>query len=175
MTDGASDRHPGTLHLLSLFEYEHLPPHLQRISKPIHDLAHDMVDRLDDGPELTTGLRHLWDAKNNLVMQAVIDRRERGGVEVNMRFIEEVVPEKKADPTRRHVFVPDFERYRREAEQGSLEYVEGRPPHHRNYIPCERCGKPEALSDEHYPLGPIEIPELPDYPENMRPDEENNR
>jgi len=69
-------RHPSTEHLLSLFEYEHLPPHLQEISKPMHDLAHQMVDQLKDGPELTVGLRRLWDAKNNLVMQRVIDKRE---------------------------------------------------------------------------------------------------
>ena len=73
-------RHHSTVHLLSLFEYEHLPPHLQDISKPLHDLAHDMADHLEDGPELSTGLRHLWDAKNNLVMQRVIDRRKAADV-----------------------------------------------------------------------------------------------
>jgi hypothetical protein len=72
-----SSRHPGTVHLLSLFDYTHLPPHLQAVSKPLHDLAHDMADRLNDGPELSAGLRNLWDAKNNLVMQAVLDARKR--------------------------------------------------------------------------------------------------
>lgn len=68
-------RHPSTQHLLRLFDYRHLPPHLQEISKPMHDLAHDMVDKLQDGPELTVGLRRLWDAKNNLVMQRVLDEQ----------------------------------------------------------------------------------------------------
>jgi hypothetical protein len=68
-------RHPGTVHLLSLFEYDHLPPHLQAISRPVHDLAHSMVERLEDGPELTTGLRHLLDGKDCLVRQAVIDTK----------------------------------------------------------------------------------------------------
>lgn len=72
-------RHPSTEHLLSLFEYKHLPPHLQAISKPISDLAHALTDQLQDGPELSVGLRCLWDAKNNLVMQAVIDRRQEEG------------------------------------------------------------------------------------------------
>lgn len=68
--------HPATQHLLSLFEYKHLPPHLQEVSKPCADLAHLMAHTLQDGPELSTGLRHLWDAKNNFVMQRVIDTKE---------------------------------------------------------------------------------------------------
>lgn len=40
------------------------------------DVAHKLAAELHDGPELTTGLRHLWDAKNNLVAQRVIDLRE---------------------------------------------------------------------------------------------------
>jgi hypothetical protein len=70
-----SARHPGTEHLLSLFDYEHLPLSLQAISKPVHDLAHGLADTLRDGPELSVGLRHLWDAKNSLVAQRVIDLR----------------------------------------------------------------------------------------------------
>lgn len=31
--------HPATQHLLNFFRYEHLPPHLQAISKPMADLA----------------------------------------------------------------------------------------------------------------------------------------
>ena len=61
------DRHPGTLHLLSLFEYEHLPPHLQTVSKPSHDLAFEMARALLDGPELTFGLRQLLLAKDAFV------------------------------------------------------------------------------------------------------------
>jgi len=71
-----ADRHPGTKHLLSLFEYEHLPIHLQRVSGPCAALAEDMVSRLDDGPELTAGLRKLLEAKDCFVRQAVIDARE---------------------------------------------------------------------------------------------------
>jgi hypothetical protein len=70
-----ADRHPGTLHLLSLFEYAHLPAHLQEISQPISDLALRLTDQLDDGPELSAGLRKLVEAKDCLVRQRVIDRR----------------------------------------------------------------------------------------------------
>lgn len=66
-------RHPATQHLLDLFAYEHLPPPLQKISKPIHDLAHQLAEQLADGPELSVGLRHLLDGKDALVRQRVID------------------------------------------------------------------------------------------------------
>jgi len=68
-------RHPGTGHLLSLFEYDHLPAHLQCVSQPLHDVAYQMADLLQDGPELSTGLRKLLEAKDCLVRQAVIDAR----------------------------------------------------------------------------------------------------
>lgn len=66
-------RHASTQHLLDLFTYEHLPPSLQAISKPVHDLAHSLADALADGAELSVGLRHLLDAKDALVRQRVID------------------------------------------------------------------------------------------------------
>ena len=69
------NRHPGTAHLLSLFEYEHLPPHLQVISKPLHTQAHHLSALLQDGPELSAGLRKLLEAKDCFVRQAVIDAR----------------------------------------------------------------------------------------------------
>ena len=71
-----ASRHPGTEHLLSLFAYDHLPEHLQKVSKPIHDLAHRAADNLGEGPELSAGLRKLLEAKDCFVRQAVIDHRE---------------------------------------------------------------------------------------------------
>ncbi len=68
-------RHPATQHLLDQFAYGHLPAHLQVVSKPLGDLAHQLADQLDDGPEKTTGLRKLLEAKDCLVRQAVIDAR----------------------------------------------------------------------------------------------------
>lgn len=69
-------RHPATQHLLDQFAYEHLPSHLQEVSKPLGDLARQLADRLGDGPEKTTGLRKLLEAKDCLVRQAVIDTRQ---------------------------------------------------------------------------------------------------
>lgn len=70
-----NERHAGTVHLLDQFAYEHLPEHLQYRSRLVHDLAHSMVERLQDGPELTAGLRKLLEAKDCFVRQAVIDSR----------------------------------------------------------------------------------------------------
>jgi hypothetical protein len=62
--------------MLSLFEYEHLPPHLGRVSRPFHDLAHQVADDLGDGPELTVGLRKLLEAKDSIVRHAVLESRK---------------------------------------------------------------------------------------------------
>jgi hypothetical protein len=67
----STSRHPSTLALLRWFEYDHLPPHLQQISQPVGDLATAMVDQLPDGPELSTGLRKLLEAKDCLVRAAI--------------------------------------------------------------------------------------------------------
>lgn len=67
-----TERHPATEHVLRLFAYEHLPSHLQEVSRPFHDLAVDMADRLGDGPELTVGLRKLLEAKDAIVRHAVL-------------------------------------------------------------------------------------------------------
>jgi hypothetical protein len=63
--------HPSTAALLRYFDYEHLPPRLQAISKPVGDLARNMVAVLPEGPELTTGLRKLLEAKDCLVRAAL--------------------------------------------------------------------------------------------------------
>lgn len=72
-------RHPGIMHLLSLFAFDHLPPHLAAVSAPISELAYRMVDGLSDGAELSAGLRKLLEAKDCLVRQAVIDAKAPGG------------------------------------------------------------------------------------------------
>lgn len=56
-----------TEHVLQFFAYEHLPEHLQRISKPCADLAHEMAATLPPGPETTVGLRKLLEAKDAFV------------------------------------------------------------------------------------------------------------
>lgn len=51
-------------YLLQFFAYEHLPPHLQVISKPFGDLAHKIVETLPSNPERTMALRKLLEAKD---------------------------------------------------------------------------------------------------------------
>ena len=63
----AKDRHPGVGQILRYFAWSHLPERLQEISRPVGDLATEMVDRLPDGPELTAGLRKLLEAKDCFV------------------------------------------------------------------------------------------------------------
>ncbi len=65
------DRHPSTQQIFRTFRYKHLPEHLQAISKPVHDLAEQMILTLSDGPELTAGLRKLREAKDCFVVAAV--------------------------------------------------------------------------------------------------------
>lgn len=66
-----TDRHPATTGLLRWFEYDHLPEHLQAVSRPVGELAQAMVDELPDGPELSAGLRKLLEAKDCLVRAAL--------------------------------------------------------------------------------------------------------
>lgn len=66
-----ADRHPSTQQIARYFAYDHLPEYLQPISKACHDIAEQMIDALDDGPELTAGLRKLLEAKDCFVRTAV--------------------------------------------------------------------------------------------------------
>ena len=64
--------HPSTAAILKFFEYEHLPAHLQDVSRPFHDLAHGCASmETEDGAELTTGLRKLLEAKDCVVRAAL--------------------------------------------------------------------------------------------------------
>jgi hypothetical protein len=65
------DLHPAARQLLRYFAWEHLPPHLQAVSRPIGDLAQELAATLPQGPELTTGLRKLLEAKDCFVRAAL--------------------------------------------------------------------------------------------------------
>lgn len=70
-------RHPGVKHFAHHFDYEHLPPHLQVVSRAFHDAAtHLLVLVPTDSPDLADALRKLWEAKNTAVMVAVTAARE---------------------------------------------------------------------------------------------------
>lgn len=73
-----SDKHPE--HILQFFAYEHLPAHLQAVSKPFADLARAIVGDergmpegtstafpLPTNPERTVALRKLLEAKDAAV------------------------------------------------------------------------------------------------------------
>lgn len=50
--------------MLQFFAYEHLPAHLQAVSKPFGDLAKQIVETLPSNAERTAGLRKLLEAKD---------------------------------------------------------------------------------------------------------------
>lgn len=56
---------------MKFFDYEHLPEKLQKVSKPVGDLAREMQASLPDGAEKLAGLRKLLEAKDCLVRAAL--------------------------------------------------------------------------------------------------------
>lgn len=66
-----SPLHPAVKAILRYFEWQHLPAHLGAVSRPIAELAEHMANTLPQGPELTTGLRKLLEAKDCLVRAAL--------------------------------------------------------------------------------------------------------
>jgi hypothetical protein len=54
-------------HMLQFFDYEHLPEHLQKVSKPFGELAMHVVITLPRNPERTVVLRKLLEAKDAAV------------------------------------------------------------------------------------------------------------
>lgn len=53
--------------MMKWFAYEHLPEHLQAVSKPFHDLAREVTTLIESGPERTVALRKLLEAKDAAV------------------------------------------------------------------------------------------------------------
>jgi len=53
--------------ILKYFAYEHLPAHLQDVSKPFGELARQLDRDLPDGAEKSAGLRKLLEAKDCFV------------------------------------------------------------------------------------------------------------
>jgi len=57
--------------IMKYFKYDHLPPHLQMVSKPFGDLAAEMDMKLPQCAETSAGLRKLLEAKECLVRAAL--------------------------------------------------------------------------------------------------------
>lgn len=53
--------------IMQFFAYEHLPSHLQEVSKPFGDLASQIVTVLPRNPERTVALRKLLESKDAAV------------------------------------------------------------------------------------------------------------
>lgn len=69
-----SGRTSETRHFAQLFAYQHLPPHLQGVSRQCHDLAMAMLEELPDGYQLAAGLQLLLQAKDCFVRAALPPR-----------------------------------------------------------------------------------------------------
>lgn len=61
--------------MLRYFEYAHLPERLQGVSEPFCTLAHWIAGQLPAGPETTTALRKLLEAKDCAV-RAALDKED---------------------------------------------------------------------------------------------------
>jgi hypothetical protein len=54
-------------HILQFFSFEHLPPHLQEVSRPFSELATAVVASAPRNPERSVALRKLLEAKDAAV------------------------------------------------------------------------------------------------------------
>lgn len=57
--------------ILRYFAHEHLPEDLQAVSQPLGELAARFDELLPDGPEKSTGLRKMLEAKDAFVRAAL--------------------------------------------------------------------------------------------------------
>lgn len=57
--------------ILRYFEYAHLPPHLQEVSRHFSDLAWQIESNLPNGPEKSVALRKLLESKDAAVRAAL--------------------------------------------------------------------------------------------------------
>lgn len=58
--------------MLKWFAYDHLPEHLQAVSRPFGELADKIVATLEPGPERTVALRKLLEAKDAAVRAKLV-------------------------------------------------------------------------------------------------------
>jgi len=50
--------------IMVFFDYKHLPPHVQRVSKPYGDLAKWIMDNVPNSAERSVSMRKLLEAKD---------------------------------------------------------------------------------------------------------------
>jgi hypothetical protein len=56
--------HPAVSALLRFFAWDHLPEHLQVVSRPFYELAQHLADSLPSNAEATVALRKLLESKD---------------------------------------------------------------------------------------------------------------
>ena len=56
---------------MQFFQYGHLPPHLQAVSRPFPELAVDLINTLPANPESTVAMRKLLEAKDCAVRATI--------------------------------------------------------------------------------------------------------
>ncbi len=62
---------------LLFFKYDHLPEHLQEVSKPFSVLAHQIVNTTVASPEQSAGLRKLLEAKDCIVRSTLLEYKSK--------------------------------------------------------------------------------------------------
>lgn len=64
--------------LLQFFAYEHLPPHLQLVSKPFHDLAHAIVngDNCAESGTVTIGSPLPANAERTVALRKLLEAKD---------------------------------------------------------------------------------------------------
>ena len=65
------DFHPAIRNVLKYFAYDHLPEHLQAVSRLFSILADDLAARSPESAETTVALRKLLEAKDAAVRAAL--------------------------------------------------------------------------------------------------------
>ncbi len=63
---------PAIAHVLQFFSYEHLPSHLQQVSRPFCELAHQLAVTLPANQEVTVALRKLLESKDAAVRALLV-------------------------------------------------------------------------------------------------------
>jgi hypothetical protein len=74
-TTKLAGRHPGVVDICQWFDSSHLDQRKATLSLAVEALVEFALDELNDGPELTAGLRKLLEAKDCLVRQFIADQK----------------------------------------------------------------------------------------------------
>lgn len=72
-------RHPGVRDALLWLTYMHLPAALRKYSEPFFTAAVDLINEIEDSPELTTALNELVEAKDSAVRAGIKSMQGKAG------------------------------------------------------------------------------------------------